>query len=283
MINPLIPYTKIEDVVLYDVSNGEMRHRKMDELLIVHNVIPIPTPRIWAKNTKNQLTSGYDINQVTGSWEVPEIYAQHFSPEDSAWKTYNPVYELVIHKLVRKGSGSPLRGYKWVHPVNNNANNTVKKYAGGRTWDQSTSSAWTNRQTEWGTDISTKASLLKGLDPHKYMSINGQTLANAGSDPFVGAIPEGSFLRKTYFTPRSGNKTKHKMAFAVRIRIDNPNFKVGVPNQEPYFYGDVSNVLVFRPKMYNLWDGTTVDFAGNNVLSHYFFDWVATEENSAQN
>lgn len=73
------------------------------------------------------------------------------------------------------------------------------------------------------------------------------------------------------------------MAFGIRIRIDNPNFQAGVPNQDPYIYGDVSNILVFRPKMYNLWDGSTVDFQGNNVLSHYFFDWVATEENSTQN
>ena len=248
----------------------------------VSEAIKIPTPRIWSKNIASSLTAGQDVGALsTFGWIIPEIYAQQFSRDTDTWRDLNPTYELLVHKKVNKPSiGYTLKGKKWVHPVNLNVGSTTKKYAAGATFNANTGTQWQNRRTEWPVDISTLPTLLNSLDPHDFISYSGTDTNTAGINPIIGAYKINSFKDSFWFPPKRGRvKGNIKLAFSVRIRIDNPAFQSGVSNQEPYLYGEPSTILVFKPRITNMWDGSTFDSLGRPVAEQYAFNWIASEEN----
>ena len=123
--------------------------------------------------------------------------------------------------------------------------------------------------------------MLVGLNPHDFISFGGSDTTSVGQNPIVGAWSIVDFKNKIYFPPRNGRKGNIKLPFSIRIRIDNPNFIAGTPNQEPYLYGEKSNILVFKPNLTNIMTGST-DSEGNSIVEPYFIGWDATPEDSVQ-
>ena len=251
--------------------------------------ITLPTPRIWARHTGKSVAiqSGTTAGSFDKTeWAIPEIYAQQFSEDLSMYQGLNPIYEIVRHKRVKNGKNSVLRGAKWVHTTHLNGINGLagSKYAVGKTYNKNSGGQWQDKYTEFATPISTSPLLLDKLNPEDFITVNNTDMISNGTYPLTRAYPVNDFYKDFQFAPKRGGgvpaKGSHKMAFAVRIRCNNPLWTPATTATEPYLYGDVSNVLVYMPTLHNLWDGSTKDSAGNNVLERYFFNWKVTEENN---